>query len=90
MKSDLSDVQIKADIMDRLVRRTCWGAKYLPIDTLVNWIGKQIRRNGKRVRKMIDGLEKEGYLILHKRKTTASLNPPMKHEIIEYIDKNLQ
>lgn len=61
MKSDLSDDQIKADVMNRLLRRNCWGAKYLPIDSLVNWVGKQIKRNGRRIRKLIQGLAKEGF-----------------------------
>ena len=86
---DPTDEQIKADIMDRLLRRRCWGEKYLPIDSLVNWMRKQIRRNGKRVRKLVDELVKQGFLFLHKRNTTASLNPRMKGQIVEYIEKNL-
>lgn len=39
----LSDEEIKADIMYKLLRKHCWGAKYLPIDTLVNWLSKMIR-----------------------------------------------
>ncbi len=89
MKADLTDEQIRADLMNRLARRNCWGAKYLPIDTLVNWMGKQIKRDGKRIRKNIDGLEKSGYLFLQKRKTTVSLNPRMKVEITEYVEKNI-
>lgn len=86
---DLTDEQIRADIMDRLLRRHCWGEKYLPIDSLVNWMGKQIKRNGKRIRKLLDELAKEGFLFLHKRNTTASLNPGMKGQIVKYIEKNL-
>jgi len=49
MVSELTDEQTKADIMYKLLRRSCWGAKYLPIDTLVNWMGKLkgIRKNKK-------------------------------------------
>lgn len=86
---DLTDEQIRADIMDRLLRRHCWGEKYLPIDSLVNWMGKQIKRNGKRIRKLLDELAKEGFLFLHKRNTTALLNPGMKGQIVKYIEKNL-
>lgn len=89
MVIELTDEQIKADIMDRLLRRNCWGAKYLPIDSLVNWMGKQIKRDGKRVRTLLDDLSKEGFLFLHKRNTTASLNSRMKGQIVEYIQKNL-
>jgi len=86
---DLTDEQVKADVMNRLLRRRCWGAKYLPIDSLVNWMGRQILNNGSRVRRMIDELEGDGYLILHKRKTTASLNPRMLREIRGYIEGHL-
>lgn len=89
MVSELTDEQIKADIMYKLLRRSCWGAKYLPIDTLVNWMGKQIKGNGKKVRIMIKALAKDGYLILQKRNTTASLNPRTKREIMEFIEKYL-
>jgi len=40
-KRELSDAEIKADIMNKLMRRNCWGAKYLPLDTLVNWLAKK-------------------------------------------------
>ena len=89
MVSELTDEQIKADIMYKLLRRSCWGAKYLPIDTLVNWMGKQIKGNGKNVGIMIKALAKDGYLILQKRNTTASLNPRTKREIMEFIEKYL-
>ena len=89
MVSELTDEQIKADIMYKLLRRSCWGAKYLPIDTLVNWMGKQIKGNGKKVGIMIKALAKDGYLILQKRNTTASLNPRTKRAIMEFIEKYL-
>ena len=89
MVSEPTDEQIKADIMYKLLRRSCWGAKYLPIDTLVNWMGKQIKGNGKKVGIMIKALAKDGYLILQKRNTTASLNPRTKREIMEFIEKYL-
>jgi hypothetical protein len=49
MTSDISDEEIKADI--RLLRKGCWGVKYLPLDNLVNWFAKRV--NGKRVRKLL-------------------------------------
>ncbi|MEM1569249.1 MAG: hypothetical protein QXG56_00810 [Candidatus Bathyarchaeia archaeon] len=30
-KRGISDAEIKADIMNRLLRKHCWGAKYLPV-----------------------------------------------------------
>ncbi len=89
MVSMLSDEQIKADIMYRLSRKDCWGARYLPTDTIVHWMGKHIKRNGKRVEGMIKELVKEGYLFVHKKGGTISLNPSRSREIAEYIQKNL-
>jgi len=84
-KQETSDEEIKADIMNRLLRKHCWGAKYLPLDTLVNWLSKQIKRNGKRVRKCIEELAKEGHILFRKKGKTISLNPVRSREIAEYI-----
>jgi len=56
-----SDNEIKADILNRLMRRDCWGGKYLPLDILVHWLSKKVRRNGKRVRKLVKELVKDMY-----------------------------
>ena len=77
--------EIKADLMYRLLRKHCWGAKYLPLDTLINWISKQIRRNGKRVRKCVEELAEEGYILFHKKGNTVSLNPARSRAIAEYV-----
>jgi len=81
---------MKADLMYRLLRKHCWGAKYLPLDTLINWISKQIRRNGRRVRRCVEELTKEGYILLHKRGEAISLNPTRSREISEYIKRVLK
>ena len=44
----LSDDQVKAAVLKLLVMKGRWGAHYFPIDTLVNWTGKKIERNGRR------------------------------------------
>ncbi|MBC7091356.1 MAG: hypothetical protein H5T50_05540 [Nitrososphaeria archaeon] len=85
IKLEVSDAEIKADIMNRPLRKNCWGARYLPVDTLVNWIAKQIRRDGKRVRNCIEELVKEHYILIHKGGETISLNPARSREIIEFI-----
>jgi len=84
-RRETSNAEIKADIMNRLLRKHCWGAKYLPLNTLINWLGKQIRKNGKRVRDCIEDLVKEGYILSHKKGETISLNPARSREIVEYI-----
>lgn len=86
-KPEISDEEIKADLMNRLLREHCWGAKYLPIDTIVNWVSKQIKRNGKRVRKCVEELVKEGYILPHKGGETVSLNPTKSKEIAEYVKR---
>jgi len=89
-KRETTDAEIKADVMNRLLRKNCWGAKYLPLDTLVNWLAKRVKRNGKRVKKIIKILVNQGYLLLHKRGETVSLNPALSREIAEYIEKIIQ
>jgi hypothetical protein len=86
-RQELTDEEIKADIMNRLLRKDCWGAKYLPLVTLVNWLASKVKRDGKRVRKLIKELVNEGYLLLHKGGNTVSLNPVLSKEIIDYVER---
>lgn len=83
------DEKIGADILNRLVRRGCWGGRYMPTASLVNWIGKRVKRDGRRVRRVIDELHKAGLLLKHKGGQTISLNTRHRKEIIEFIDKNI-
>lgn len=84
---EYSDEEIKADIMNRLMRRVCWGGKYLPLESVVHWLSKKIKGNGKRVRRLIKQLIKDGYILPHKGGKTISLNPALNREIIEYIER---
>lgn len=90
MRRSYPDGELKALILNFLMRKTRWGERYFPIDTMTNWLGQVVQNNGKNVRKKVDELAKEGFLILWKRNTTASLNPRTKHEIVEYVEKNLR
>jgi hypothetical protein len=89
MKRDYLANELRALILNFLMRKGRWGEHYFPIDTMANWLGQVVRNNGKNVRKMAKELTKEGFLILHKVNTTASLNPRIKNEIMEYIERNL-
>jgi len=89
-KREMADEEIKADVMNKLFRKNCWGAKYLPLDTLVNWLAKKVKRNGKRVKGLIRALVNERYLLLHKGGRTASLNPVMSKDIIRYIERVIE
>ena len=82
--------KIKADVMNRLIRRNCWGARYLPLVTLVNWLSKKIKKDGKRIQEAVNQLVREGYLITHKGGATISLNPAKSREIVENIKKILK
>ena len=90
MKRDYSDEELRALILNFIMRKGRWGEHYFPIDTMANWLGQVVRNNGKNVRKKVKDLAKEGFLILHKVNTTASLNPRLRQEIIEYIERNLR
>jgi hypothetical protein len=47
--SQITDQQIKASILEFLMKKGRWGAHYYPLDTMVRWLGKKVMRNGKRV-----------------------------------------
>jgi len=85
--SILSDEQVKASILEFLLNKGRWGAHYYPLDTLTRWLGKKVRKNGKRVRVCLRDLVNEGYVLIHKRGETVSLNPAMTKEIIDFIRK---
>lgn len=89
MKREYSDEQLKALILNFLMRKVRWGEHYFPIDTMANWLGQVVQNNGKNVRKKVKELANEGFLILWKKNTTASLNPRARHAIMEYIERNL-
>ena len=61
----------------------------MPLVSLVNWLSKKIKRDGKGIKRLIKELVKEGYLLLHKGGQTISLNPSTNREIIEYIERIL-
>lgn len=83
---ELTDKEITATIFHKLRRRGIWGGKYKPRDSVKKWIEGKIKRNGKRVEKIIDGLIKEGLLLSHKGGETVSLNPKRKGDIINTIE----
>lgn len=83
----IPDEKIKVIILSKLKNRGCWGARYTPLDSLVRWLSRRIKRDGKRIQRMVKQLVNEGYLMLHKKGTTVSLNPARNREIIELIKR---
>jgi hypothetical protein len=51
MFKEPSDEEVKAIILGKLRNRGCWGARYMPFNTLVRWLSRKIKRNGKRVQR---------------------------------------
>lgn len=83
--SQIADNEVKVSILSFLEKKGRWGAHYFPLDTMVNWLGRKVKRNGKRIKKCVDDLVGEGYILIHKKGNTASLNPVKSKEIIEHI-----
>lgn len=67
-----------------------WGAHYYPTDTMIDFLGRKIRRDGKRVRAAIKDVMNDGYLLVYKSGDTISLNPARSKEIIEFVSRNLR
>ena len=83
--SSLADRQVKAIVLDKLRKRGYWGGRYGSLDSLIHWLSKKVKRNGRRIRTTIRQLVNERYLILHKRGKTVSLNPTKSREVTELI-----
>lgn len=84
-EKEVTTEEIEAMILYKLARRGAWGEAYMPKDTLVNHMAKKIKRNGKRVQRVVEVLVQGGLLILHKGGKTISLNPSRKSEILKVI-----
>jgi hypothetical protein len=81
----LSDEQVNKSILEFLIKKGRWGAHYFPIDTLVNWLGRKVERDGKRVKACLKELAKQGYTLMHKRGGTVSLNPALAQQIRDLV-----
>jgi len=90
MRRDYSDSEVRALILDWLVRHGRWGAHYFPLDTLVNKLSHAVKNDGKRVRRFVKELVQEDYLLVHKGGETISLNPSMNRAILECIERVLK
>jgi len=79
-----TDEQVKAIVLDKLRKRGCWGGRYTPLDSLVHWLSRKVKRDGRRIRSAVRQLVNEGYLILHKKAETVSLDPARSREMAEF------
>lgn len=87
MVSDIADAQLRRAIMEFLIKKGRWGAHYFPLDTMVNFMARKVGGNGKRLARAVKDLVKEGYLFLHKKGETVSLNPSRSKEIMDYVER---
>ena len=89
VRRDLTDEQIKADILNRLVNAGAFGSYHIPVDQVRSWIQNKIKKNGKVVTKCIDDLARAGLLIKTARNTIYADHQRL-DEVFEYIDKHLK
>jgi hypothetical protein len=76
--------RLKVHILRRLYDHTYIGNRYLPIEEL-RWGLPRHAKNMKLIIKAVKELVREGYLILHKKGGTVSINPRMLKEVKEII-----
>ncbi len=82
-----SDDKIKAMILHALARKRKWGESHTLLVNIVKWV--VIRRNGKRVKKLISELRKEGLVNIKPTHygEEISLNFYQKEKVMEIIKK---
>ncbi len=84
---DMTNEEIQNEVIHRLYRRHFWVAKYLPIGSIVSWLGKLVIKNGHKVRHAIDELAKNGFLIYQKKRTVVSLDPKRVDAIHQLLEE---
>jgi hypothetical protein len=89
VRRDLTDEQIKADILNRLVNAGAFGSYHIPVDQMRHWIQNKIKKDGKTVTKCIDDLARKGLLIKTARNTIYADHRRL-DEIFDYIDRHLK
>jgi len=89
VRRDLTDEQIKADILNRLVNAGAFGSYHIPIDRMRGWIQNKIKKNGRIVTKCTDDLAGTGLLIKTARNTIYADRQRL-DETFDYIDKHLK
>lgn len=79
--------KVKAMILHTLARKRKWGESHTPLTNVVKWV--VIRRNGKRVKKVINELKREGLVNIKPTHygEEISLNFYQKENVIEIIKR---
>lgn len=85
----MTNDQIKALILNYLLRRKRWGGKYYPKQKLVRYLGQDVLNDGKDVTRRLDELIKDRWVFHGKKRKTISLNPSLTREIPDFIDQHI-
>jgi hypothetical protein len=86
---DLSEEQIMADILNRLVNSGYWGKGHQNIEQLTSWVKNHVKEDGVKVRKCIRRLSQERFIGINKGGKSIYANPRYRKEIAEFIEKYL-
>jgi len=89
VRRDLTDEQIKADVLNRLVNAGAFGSYHIPVDRIRGWIQNMIKKNGKKVTKCIEDLARTGLLVKTARNTIYADHQRL-DEIFDYIDRHIK
>jgi len=87
--AELTDEQVKALILNFLLRRKRWGARYYNRQRMVRSLGLDVLGDGKVVSRCMDELVKSRWVNLRKKGDTISLNISYIREITGHIDRHL-
>ncbi len=88
-RKELSDEQVRSTILDKLARKRKWKASHIPQDTIIKWVSNKIKRNGRRVEKLLNDLIRNGFIISKPTHygVEISLNPERSQEILKIIER---
>jgi len=85
---EMTNEQIKALILNYLLRRKRWGGNYYNKQKLVRYLGQDVLDDGKEVTRCLDELIRDRWINQRKKRKTISLNPSLTRVIPEYIDRH--
>jgi hypothetical protein len=82
-----TDELIKSKVLRVLAKKNKWLHSHTSVINIIKWV--YVKRNGKRVKKMIDELRRENLIIMKPTHygEEISLNPYQKWEIMELVKK---
>ena len=87
---EMTQKQIMADVLNRLVNSGHWGKGHQNIDQLVGWMKEHVKENGAKIKKAIHRLRQERLIGQKKGGKTIYLNRRYIKEIYGFIDRHLE